>query len=366
MGRSPALIRRLLVALTLLLLFGCPADEPDGGVQLRSAAILVQTGEADEPDGGDRGDAPPPDLPVGRPVAGAPENAVIVQGHVEPSVFSEVRFDVPGTVGPVRVQVGTFVRKGETLAVLATDEREGRLEEARARLRDARAAAPGGSATRSGQPLPAWLEAEMEARLDEVEAQAAHAGADRAAFDRAARRGGDEEARDTAIRLATLRNGGSRRRSGVVARAGRERLAVALVEDLASRVRHLEDAIDSSTLKAPASGQVVTINVYEGGQWATRSVDPAFEILDPESHVVRAAVPTGLAKVMRPEEEVWIDLMDGSATAPGRTREVIDGELRLTGDDGQPVRLMEVIFEVPPAVSKAMEVGQPVRVAIRR
>ena len=331
-------------------------------MQLRSAAILVESGEADAPDDS-RG---PPDLPIDQPIAGAPENAVVVAGQVEPSVFSEVRFDAPGRVEHIRVQAGTFVRKGELLARLSTDEREARLEEARGRLRDARAAAPGGSATRSGQPLPAWLEAEMEARLEDVQRQAAHAEADRARFDRAARRGGDEEARATAIWLATVRNSGSQRKSGVAARAGRERLAVALVDDLASRVRHLEDAIEASSLTAPFAGQVVTVNVYEGSQWNTRSVEPAFEILDPESHVVRAAVPTALAKVMRPDEEVWIDLMDGSPTAPGRAREVTEGELRLTREDGHPVRLMEVIFEVPPEVSRAMEVGQPVRVAIRR
>lgn len=355
----------LPAALLLLLLAACPGGESEGDVQLRSAAILVETGEADGPED-PPGLAPPPDLPAFSPIAGAPENAVVVQGHVEPSTFSEVRFEVPGTVEQVRVQTGTFVRKGEVLARLATDDREARLEEARGRLRDARAAAPGGSATRSGEPLPAWLEAEMTARLEEVEEQAAHADSDRARFARAAARGGEEEARDTAIRLATARNGGSHRRTGVAARAGRERLAVALVDDLASRVRHLEDAIERSVLLAPASGQVVTVGLYEGGQWNTRSVDPAFEILDPESFVVRAAVPAGLAKVMKPGEEVWIDLMDGSAAAPGRAQEITEGELRLTGADGQLTSLREVIFEVPPAVSRATEVGQPVRVAIRR
>lgn len=354
--------RDLLASLALLLLVGCPPDEPESGVQLRSSAILVETGEADAIDGVDL----PPDLPIHENVAGAPENAVVVSGHVEPSVFSELRFEVPGTVETVRVRPGTFVRQGEVLARLATDEREARLEEARSRLGDARAAAPGGSATRSGQPLPAWLEAEMEARLADVEKQVAHVEGDRARFARAAERGGDEEARDTAIRLALIRNGGTQRRTGVARRAGRERLAVALVDDLATRVRQLEDAIDRSTLRAPSAGQVVTINLYEGGQWNTRSVEPAFEILDPESFVVRAGVPSGLAKVMRPDEEVWIDLLDGSPTASGRMIEITEGELRITDANGELVNLREVIFEVAAAVSRAMEVGQPVRVAIRR
>ncbi len=352
--------------LALLLLTACPPDQPEGDVRLRSAAILVETGEAGDEEPGDGLLAPPPDLPAHVTVAGAPENAVVVVGHVEPSVFAELRFEVPGTVERVRVQPGTFVRRGEELAVLATDDREARLEEARRRLRDARASAPGGAATRSGEPLPPWLEAEMAARLEEVERQAAHAAADRARFARAAERGGDEEARDTAIRLATVRNSGGQRRSGVAARAGRERLATALVDDLATRVRQLEDAIARSTLAAPSNGQVVTVNVYEGGQWNTRSVDPAFELLDPESFVIRAAVPAGLAKVMKVGEEVWIDLLDGSPTAPGRAMEITEIELRLTGPDGKPKELRDVIFEVPPEVSRATEVGQGVRVAIRR
>ena len=351
--------RQTAIGLLLaLLLAGCSGPDDGGSVELRSAAILV---ESDEDDGSDL----PADLPAMTAVPGAPENSVVVEGHVEPSSFADVRFDVPGKVAELRVEQGQFVRKGDVLAVLETSDREAKLDEARARLRDARTANPGGGATRSGEPLPGYLEAEMEERLRDAESRADHQSSDRARFDRAARSGGEEAARDAAIAIASRRNSGTRG-SGATRRAAGERLAVALIDDLGSRVRGLEDAIERSTLRAPVSGEVVAIEIYEGGQWNTRSVEPAFQILDPDSNVVRARVPAELARLMRLDEQVWVAPMGSKSTATGTVAAIAEDEFRVTTADGSVVRLTEVLFGLPEAASRALEVGEIVRVAIRR
>lgn len=346
--------------LLLLLLWGCPSGEPEDGVELRSSAILVETEQDD-------GQAPGgPLVPSGDEGDWAPENSVIVSGHVEPSLFAEIRFEVPGRIARILAQPGAVVREGDVLAVLETGERQARLDEARRRLRDARAAVPGGGATRDGEPLPVWLEQEMRERLEDAAEQASFAASDRAMVAQAGAIGGEEAATDMALRLARARNTAEGHRSGVAARAAGERLAAGLADDLAARVRQLEDAIDRSTLTSPMAGVVVRVGVHEGAQWNTRAVDPAFEVLDPGGNVVRAAIPVQIARVMQPGEPARVHVEPGGATVPASVLRVEDDEMRVTGEDGEAWTVREVVLSLAPEVARTLEVGQLVQVAVRR
>ncbi len=353
---SISAIHRGAAACFLTLLVGCSSGEPDDGPQLRSSAILVETGE-------DRADAPPPDLPA--PGSSDPDEVFVVSGHVEATSFAQVRFDVPGRVESILVERGQLVRRGDVLAILETSDREARLSDARGRLRDARAASPTGAVTASGEPPPAYLRSEIERRLDEVEDHVAQERQDLARFERAAIEGGEEAARDEAIRTATRRGQGQRRRSAT-RRAADERLSGALIQDLSQRVRHLEDAIASSRLVAPVDGVVVLVGVRVGSRWNTRDLEPAFEILDPSSHLVRAPVPSGLVDVMQPREKVLLDLGPTSEVVTGMAWKIEEQELRMPMPEGGTERVREVLFTVAPEIAATLEVGQAVDVAIRR
>jgi HlyD family secretion protein len=68
------------------------------------------------------------------PTTGAPVNqspiialssgTVVAEGVVEPARWSELRFDLPGTIAEIRVETGQLVRAGDLLAHLDTDELE--------------------------------------------------------------------------------------------------------------------------------------------------------------------------------------------------------------------------------------------------
>jgi len=349
----------LQMLMATLLLAGCPTGDDGSDLSLRSAAVLVESGE----DGGDPAALPPalPDVPVSGAMTGAPADAVVLVGEVEPSAFADVRFEVPGTVARVFVQRGDMVRKGDVLAELETDERLARLDDARARLRDARSAAPGG--TRPGEEPPAYLQAEMEARLDSAEARAARAGGDRDRITALGVEQGEHAASERAIAIATVRNRGSRRTS-VTNRAAGERVAAALVDDLGQRVRQLEDAISRSVIRAPVAGQVIDVNVDVGANWNTRASEPTVSILDPSSLVIRVTVPAALAKVMRPREVVWIEV--GGKTLEGIASEIGEDELRLPTEEGEYETVREVIVTVDPATARQLDVGDVLRVAVRR
>lgn len=347
-------VARLLPFALMTLLLGCPPGEESGdGVSLRSSAVLIETGE-DTPDA-------VPDIAVSGAIAGAPADAFVTSGEAEPSSFADVRFHVPGTVSAVLVQRGDLVRKGDVLAELETAERQERLDEARRRLGQARTAAPGG--TRPGEQPPAYLEAEMEARLEDAQARAARSDGDRDRVTSIGVERGEHAASERALAIAGVRNRGNRRGS-VVRRAAGERVAAALVDDLSSRVRQLEDAIQNSVIRAPVSGQVIDVNVEVGSNWNTRSTKPSVSILDPLSLVIRAGVPAALAKVMRPREVVWIEI-DGKPIE-GSAWQIGEDELRLPSEDGEYETIREVLFTVDPAIARTLEVGQVVRVAIRR
>lgn len=335
-------------------LLGCPPAS-EGGVKLGSAAVLVDSGE-DVPD--------VPSLPTRAAIPGAPPDAVLADGEVEPADFAEVWIDVPGKVARIFVSSGDPVRKGDVLAELETVDREERLAEARRRLRDARASSIGG--TRTGEEPPEWLKSELRRRLESAEARAASEDYDRRRIVEAGLAGDEHEASQRAIAIASVRQRGAR--SGTAARrAAEERIAAALVDELGGRVRSLEDDIANSVVRAPISGRVVSVRLSEGSQWNTRNVDPAFEILDPTNLVVRAAVPVGLAKVMREREVVWLDLGDGSVEPiEGLVASIDEQDLRISGDDGSFRTLREVRFTVGPDVSRRLEIGQEVRVAVRR
>jgi multidrug efflux pump subunit AcrA (membrane-fusion protein) len=305
-----------------------------------------------------------PDLVSAEVVAGAPTDAVVVQGEVEAASYAEVRIDVPGTVSRIYVERGAYVRKGDLLAELDTFARKERLADARRRFRDARASSIGG--VRTGSEPPPWLKAELQRRLVSAEARAASEDYHRRRVVEAALNGDEHAASERALAIAAVRtrSRGSRR---IAHRAAEERIAAALVDELGGRVRSLEYDIAHSAVRAPISGQIVSVRLSEGRQWSTRSVDAAFEILDPTSLVVRAPVPVGLADRMRAREVVWLDLgRDPAETVEALVWQIDPQELRLGLGDGSFQTVREVRFTVDPDVARTLDVGQEVRVAVRR
>jgi len=295
---------------------------------------------------------------------GVPEDAVLVQGHVEPESLGQARFDVPGTISSVEVAEGDRVRKGQVLARLDTSERRERLTDARSRLRSARSAAPGGGAAGPGEKPPEYLDREMRRRRQEAEAVAGRSSADRDRLRRTVEREGEEAAAQEAIRIASRRSGGVRR-SSVSRRAAEDRLALELVDDLSQRVRQLQDAIEDSVLRSPASGTVVSVNVREGGKWNTRGVEPAFEVLDPDSFVIRVAVPSLLAARMMRREEVRVELRPGEEPVSGWLERSTAAEFLLEGPGGEMTPMRDLIVALDSRDLVGLEVGQDVRVAIR-
>ncbi len=339
-------------ALQVTLAVGC--GEPEPHLTLRSAAFLVQEG----------GEPALPALPaLERPVAGAPQGSEIVRGMVEPIRFEKIDFEVPGIVKSVNVERGQAVKKGQVLATLETEERSARLEQVRVRLKEARRALPAGRTTAGGE-LPDYLKREMEIRLAEVEERAKYRATDQKDFQAKVSRGADEEEmRDMVLDLAQRRN--DKPRTSAIRRAHEEQLSIALVDDLASRARQLEDSLAHSTLESPLDGVVVGMAVREGLAWNTRSVDPAFEIVDPTALVVRAEVRRVRADTMKLRELVWIEL-GGSAVVQAGVREISrDVRNRVDLETGEPRTIRLVTFDLPPTLPPGVDVGTDARIALQ-
>lgn len=344
----------LLGGLLLLgaLLAGCPSE--DDGLVLRSGGFLMEDG--------DEG-APPALAMPASPVAGAPTGSQIVRGMVEPVRFEKVDFEVPGIVAEVLVARGEEVKRGQVLATLETEDRKARLDDARKRLRQARRALPAGR-TRAGGELPDYLKREMEARLAEVEERAKYRATDQEDFQRKVSRGADEEElRDMVLEVASRRN--EKPRTHAIKRAHREQLAIALVDDVQSRVTQLEDAIKRSTLKSPLDGIVVGMSVRPGKAWNTRSMDPAFEIVDPTALVVRAEVRRVRADTMELREMVWIELGGKDVVRAGVKEISRDARSRVDVETGEPRTIRLVTFDLPAVLPDGVDVGTDARIALQ-
>ena len=347
---SPA---RLLWALASFacLLSACPEPEPE--LTLRSGGFLIEEGEP----------AVPSLAMPEAPVPGAPTGSQIVRGMVEPVRFEQVDFEVPGIVAEVLVQRGEEVKRGQVLAILETEDRRSRLEEAKKRLRSARRALPAGR-TRSGGELPGYLKREMEVRLAEVEQRAKYRATDQKDFQRKVSRGADEdELRDMVLDIANRRN--EKPRTHAIKRAHREQLSIALVDDLQSRVTQLTDAMKRSTLKSPLDGVVVAMSVRPGKAWNTRSADPAFEIVDPSALVVRAEVRRARADTMELREMVWIELGGDDVVRAGVKEISRDLRSRVDLETGEPRTIRLVTFSLPARLPDGVEVGTDARIALQ-
>jgi multidrug efflux pump subunit AcrA (membrane-fusion protein) len=305
-------------------------------------------------------DAPVEELPI----EGAPEGWTVVRALVEPMKIWDVSFEVPGVVAEVRVQVGDRVRRGHVLALLETEDRKARLAQARELYRSARRAAPHVSAG-SGPPPPG-LEDAVRRRLVQVRESAKRTSGDRAAFQRTAKRGGEEAARDLALAIGARRNrvdGASRRARR---RASDNSLAKAVVSELRTRVLNLEDAVKKSRIRSPIDGLVIGVNAEVGVQWNTRDLRAAFDIVDPESYVARVTIPARRALRFERNEEVWVELpahvRTDQRTVPAVVHSVSSMDVPLE-EDGITLMWREVGFKLPSRLPTDLIVGDEIRVA---
>lgn len=339
---------RSLLAL-LLLLCACPA--PENELTLGSGGILLEDEDL-SPD------------PLLRPVAGAPASAEVIEGMVEPLRFHGVSFDVPGTVQDVFVKRGEAVKKGQVLATLERADREARLAEFEQLLREARRALPASRRSNGDQP-PEYLIREMEQRLAEVMEQVKHLEGDRRAFQRKLELQGQEAARDFVAEIARRRN--TKPRTQAMRRANHERLSIALVDDLESRVRQLKFALEQSTLKSPIDGVLVAVTVFPGEPWATRALDEAFEILDPDGLVVRAEVRRQRADTMTMGELSWVELgVRGKPVVEAGVQEVSrDTRSHPNLETGGQQEFKLVTFKLPGNLPPGVDIGTDVRIALQ-
>jgi multidrug efflux pump subunit AcrA (membrane-fusion protein) len=341
-----------LLVLSAVLGLGCSG--PEEGLSLKSAAVLVE----------DDGAGGVPSLPMPEsPVAGAPTGSQIVHGMVEPVRFEKVDFTVPGVVEDVLVKRGQEVKRGQVLATLETKDRQARLDDVKERYRSARRRLPAGRSTRGGE-LPDYLKREMEVRLAEVEERARYRITDQKDFQKKVSRGADEEEmRDMVLDIAQRRN--EKPRTHAIKRAHAEQLSIALVDDLSSRMRTLEDSLNGSTLKSPLDGVVVAMTVRPGKVWNTRSEDAAFEIVDPTALVVRAEVRRSRADTMQLREMVWIEL-DGEQVVQAGVKEISRNlRQRVDPDTGQPRSIRMVTFSLPATLPAGVDVGSEARIALQ-
>ncbi len=345
---------RTVLAAALVVALLCSCSQPEEELSLRSSAVLVE----------EEGAPGVPSLPApARPVQGAPQGSEIVLGMVEPLRFQKVDFEVPGVVAEVLVERGQKVTQGQILATLETEERQARLDDARARLKEAVRALPAGR-NRSGGELPGYLQREMQARLSEVEERARYRATDQRDFQAKVSRGADEEEmRDMVWDIARRRN--EKPRTEAIRRAHGEQLSIALVDDLESRTRQLEDALKYSSLKSPLDGVVVGMSVRPGQAWNTRSLDPAFEIVDPTALVVRAEVRSVRADTMKLREMVWIELGGEHVVQAGVKEISRDLRSRVDLETGEPRTIRLVAFELPSPLPPGVDVGTDARIALQ-
>jgi len=345
-------LRWTRVAVICLLLVGCGDDE---GVEMRSSALLIES------EGEGVGD-----LDAERPVAGSPAGSVVYLGLVEPERIAEVSWVVPGTIESIEVGIGDRVRRGQVLGKLATDDRRLRLEETQKRFRDARASRPAPVARGSDGPPPQWVVDEAK-RIQQDAAKTAELNrADLARVRRRARTDGEEGAADLAVAIHKSRT--ARPSTRAVRRANEDALAVALVDDLDQRIRQLRDAIDNSSLKAPLDGIVIGIQAGVGEVWNTRTVDPAFQIVDPRAFVVTVVIPGERAQQLSPDEVAWVEIPGQGGGPPtvsvARWQSVANEAVTLTGSAGGSVAWTNAIFKLPAELPRHVFVGEEARVAL--
>jgi hypothetical protein len=342
------------IVLTGLLLVGCGGDD---GVELRSSALLIES--EDEGLGVD-------DLDAERPVAGSPSGSVVYLGLVEPERVAEVSWVVPGTIESIDVGIGDKVRRGQVLGRLQTDDRRLRLDETKKRFRDARASRPAAVARGSDGPPPQWVVDEARRIHEDAAKTAERSRADLARVRRRARTNGEEGAADLAVAIHKSRT--ARPSTRAVRRANEDALAVALVDDLDQRIRQLSDAIDNSSLKAPLAGIVIGIQAGVGEVWNTRTVEPAFQIVDPRSFVVTVVIPVERARQLTSNEVAWVEIPGAGGDPPtvaiAHSQSVADEAVTLTGSAGGSVAWTNAIFKLPAELPRHIFVGEEARVAL--
>jgi len=349
---SPRLLV-LRVLFLLLALLGSTGCEKEKAPSVASAPLV----------------APPP-LPSPAaslsPVRGAPVDALLFEGEVESSVFTELGFAVAGRVESVAVEEGERVRKGALLGSLDRLDRLDHLEETRRPLSEARTAARsgGGSASSRGQ-LPAYLRAEIEKRLRAAEAD----GADVSATRRALLRAGRLEGREGMTRVLGSRayRVGKKSRAQhryIEDRTADERLAVALIDSLEHRERRLERELKECELLSPIDGLVVMIRAREGQSVQTRGADAAFVLIDPSDLIVRLPVPEKLAKILGPGEDAWLEFGDSGASGEAKVLRVESTAYSASGTPGATMR--DVLVAPEAGLLGRLRIGDLARVALRR
>ncbi len=348
-------LRRIRVAASLfLLLAGCGGDE---GVQMRSSALLIESEAQDD------GLA---DLEAQGPVAGSPSGATVYLGLVEPERVAEVSWIVPGTIKSVDVAVGDSVREGQALGQLETEARQLRLAESRKRFQDARASRPAAVARGTDGPPPDWVLDEGKRIQEEAEAELVRSRGDLDRVRRRVQTDGEEGAADLAVALHKART--ERPSTHAVRRANEDALAVALVDDLEQRIRQLEKAIAHSALKAPLSGIVIDVAVAAGEEWNTRTVRPAFQIVDPRSFVVTVVIPVERARTLTPDQVAWVEIPGERGGPPtvvsARWQSVAEDQVTLTGRSGGTVAWTNAVFKLPADLPRHVFVGEEARVAL--
>ena len=342
--------------LTLLaiawILPGCGADD---GVALRSSALQIES----ESEGSLL------DLEAEGPVIGAPAGSSVFLGLIEPERIAQVSWVVPGTIKSVSVGLGDSVSEGQILGELETDARQVRLDETRRRWRDARAARPAAVARGSGGPPPEWVIDEAKRIQEDAEELAASGSQDLARIQRRARTESEQGAAELAIALHKTRT--DRPSTRAVRRANEDALAVALVDDLEQRIRQLEGAIDNSKLKSPLAGIIIGVRAAAGDEWNTRTVEPAFQIVDPRSFVVTVVIPLAAARALDLNEVAWVELpADGAAPVVVRAEltSIADEHVTLAGQSGGAVTWTNVVFKLPPDLPRRSYIGEEARVAL--
>lgn len=254
-------------------------------------------------------DSPPLALPKLAAVRGAPKDALVFEGEVESTLFTELGFAVAGRVEFVRVAEGDRVRKGTILASLDRLDRLEQLDAIRRRLAEARTAAGRGAGARaSAGQIPAYRRAEIQRRLRAAEADQADLAATKRALATEGRIDGLAGMnRVLANRAYRVGKKAQYRSRAVDERTADERLAVALADSLQQREKRLERELTECDILSPIDGIVVMVRTREGQSVQTRGADAAFVLIDPADQVVRMAVPEKLAKILGPGEDAWLE-----------------------------------------------------------
>ena len=341
----------LVSLLTGLLLVGCGGDEAD--TEWVASGLGEASGAQEEVLSASQSQ-----------VEGAPEGAPVYTGVLEPLRVAEASFVVPGTVKKVHVKMGETVKKGQLLATLETEARAEKLAEARERLRVARSARPGASRSVPDRPPPQWMLDEGKRMHEQAKAREAASAGELRSFRRSARNEGESAARDRAIAMAT-RRGGARASKSQTRRASEDALALALVDDNEQRVRQLREAIANSTLKAPMGGTVVGITARAGESWNTRSVDAAFDLVDPASFVAEIVIPQSRAKRLVKDELVWVEL---PALGSSPMQVIRARWLSTSGESSQlagGAAWVGATFQLPRELPRRLHVAEEVRVVLR-